>query len=184
MASGNRRGRDWVLGGRQLFGVFVLLVVLFGMVFTLGYLLGRHQYDEQLEAAASLLPGKSDSGRDRINEKPLKAGGRTAEKPEKPGTPASDWDFYHVAEPAKPAEPLTETPKSLVPGRTVVPAAGKSVPRIDSSRSNLKSVNPPAIPRGAVVLQGAARGRQADGGSVAQAVHQEKCRALGVPACR
>jgi cell division septation protein DedD len=185
MASGNRRGRDWVLGGRQLFGVFVLLVVLFGMVFTLGYLLGRHQYDAQLQAAASMLPGKSDSVPDRINEKPLKAnrgpGGSTAEKPEKPGTPASDWDFYHVAEPAKPAEPLTETPKSLVPGRTVVPAAGKSFPRIDSSRSNLKSVNPPAIPRGGVVLQVAAMARQADAVALAQALQQKKFPAFVLP---
>jgi cell division septation protein DedD len=181
MASGNRRGRDWVLGGRQLFGVFVLLVVLFGMVFTLGYLLGRHQYDAELQAAASILPGKSDSVPDRINEKPLKAGGRTAEKPEKPGAPASDWDFYHVAEPAKPAEPLAETPKSLVPGRTVVPAAGKYVPHMDSSRSNLKSVNPPAIPRGAVVLQVAAMARQADAVALAQALQQKKFPAFVLP---
>src|SRR5260370_17720438 len=147
MASGNGRGRDWVLGGRQLFGVFFLLVVLFGMVFTLGSLLGRHQYDEQLQAAASILPGKSDSVPDRINEKPLKAnrgpGGSTAEKPEKPGTPASDWDFYHVAEPAKPAEPLTETPRSLVPSRTMVPAAAKSLPPIHSTNSHLNPLKPP-----------------------------------------
>ena len=57
MASGNRRGRDWVLGGRHLVGVFVLLVVLFGVVFTLGYLLGRNQYDAQLRASASTVPG-------------------------------------------------------------------------------------------------------------------------------
>ncbi len=67
MASGNRRNKDWVLGGRQLVGVFILLVVLFGMVFTLGYLLGRNQYDA-LRAAASILPGRPDS----VIEKPVK----------------------------------------------------------------------------------------------------------------
>src|SRR5438309_1770516 len=106
MASGNRRGRDWVLGGRQLAGVFMLLVVLFGMVFTLGYLLGRHQYDAQLQAAASIIPGRPDGvpdrAPDRVNDKPLKpnrgASGSSPvklDKSDKPAAPPSDWDFYH-----------------------------------------------------------------------------------------
>ena len=59
MAS-NRRSKDWVLGGRHLVGVFVLLVVLFGMVFTLGYLLGRNQYDAQLRAAGKDARGSTE----------------------------------------------------------------------------------------------------------------------------
>jgi cell division septation protein DedD len=181
MASGKRRGSDWVLGGRQLAGVFMLLVVLFGMVFTLGYLLGRHQYDAQLQAAASILPGKPDI----VSDKPVKpsrfpAAG-AAEKLEKPQVPPSDWDFYHDAEPAKPAEPLPEAPKSLVPGRPLAPAAGKPSSRIDSPRSNLKSVSPPAIPRGAIVLQVAAMARHADAKALAQALQQKKFPAFVLP---
>jgi len=189
MASGNRRGRDWVLGGRHLAGIFMLLVVLFGMVFTLGYLLGRHQYDAQLQAAASIVPGKPDSVPDRTsertNDRSLRAnrgpGGGTADKAEKPGAPASDWDFYHSAEPAKPTEPLPEAPKSLVPSRSLVPAAGRRGSRIDSTRSNLKSVNPPAIPRGALVLQVAAMARQTDAVALAQALQQKKFPAFVLP---
>ena len=189
MASGNRRGRDWVLGGRQLAGVFMLLVVLFGMVFTLGYLLGRHQYDAQLQAAASILPGKPDGAPadrmpDRANGKPLKASrgasGNAADKVEKPGTPPSDWDFYRSAEPAKP-EPLPETPKFLTPGRPLVPAAGQPASRLNSTRSNLKLVSPPVIPRGAVVLQVAAMARQADAIGLAQALQQKKFPAFVLP---
>src|SRR5438270_13662837 len=99
MASGNRRNRDWVLGGRHLVGIFILLVVLFGMVFTLGYLLGRNQYDAQLRADASSIPGKPDSvlgtapdrGLDRANDKPGKAGRggskNSAVKSEAPAAP-------------------------------------------------------------------------------------------------
>jgi DedD protein len=185
MASGNRRGRDWVLGGRQLAGIFMLLVVLFGMVFTLGYLLGRHQYDAQLQAAASILPGRFENAPDRIpdrvNDKPLKGNRSTADKADKPGAPAADWDFYHSAEPAKPAEPLSEAPKSLAPGRPLIPAAGKPSPRIDSTRSNLKPVAPPAIPRGAVVLQVAAMARQTDAVALAQALQQKKFPAFVLP---
>src|SRR5690349_8426623 len=114
MASGNRRNRDWVLGGRHLVGIFVLLVVLFGMVFTLGYLLGRNQYEAQLRADASSIPGKPDSvsvrAPDRFNDKLAKAGrpgsNSSGAKPEAPAAPPADWAFYHSAEPEKPVEPL------------------------------------------------------------------------------
>lgn len=202
MASGNRRNRDWVLGGRQLAGVFMLLVVMFGMVFTLGYLLGRHQYDAQLQAAASIVPGKPDSVPDRIadaiRDKSLKANRGPSgsspdkldkfDKTEKPGAPPADWDFYHSAEPAKPAEPLSEAPKSapkspkyLTPGSPLAPTAGKSASRIDSPRSNLRAVSPPAIPRGALVLQVAAMARQADAVALAQALQQKKFPAFVLP---
>ena len=181
MAS-SRRSRDWVLGGRQLVGVFVLLVVLFGMVFTLGYLLGRNQYDAQLRAAASTIPGKPDS----VSDKPVKTvkslrGPGGLDDVEKPAAPPSDWDFYHSAEPAKPAEPLAEPPKSFVPSRTAVPAARKSATRIDSARSNLKSVSPPPIPHGAMVLQVAAMARQSDAVALAQALQQKRFPAFVLP---
>lgn len=181
MASGNRRGRDWVLGGRQLAGVFVLLVVLFGMVFTLGYLLGRNQYDAQLRADASSLPGKPDS----VSDTPAKASRApatiSAAKAEKPVAPSTDWAFYHSAEPAKPAEPMPEPPKSLVPSPASTPAAGKSDLRMDSARSNMKSLSPPLVPRGAVVLQVAAMARQSDAVALAQALQRKKFPAFVQP---
>jgi cell division septation protein DedD len=177
----NRRSKDWVLGGRHLVGVFVLLVVLFGMVFTLGYLLGRNQYDAQLRAAASTIPGKPDS----VSDKPVKSvkslrGPGGPDDVEKPAAPPSDWDFYHSAEPAKPAAPLAE-PKSLVPSRTDVPGAGRSAPRIDSARSNIKSVSAPIIPHGATVLQVAAMARQSDAVSLAQALQHKRFPAFVLP---
>jgi cell division septation protein DedD len=176
--AGNRRNRDWVLGGRQLAGIFLLLVVMFGMVFTLGYLLGRNQYDAQLRAAASVIPGRPDT----VPEKPVKPirGPARADKIEKPEAPVADWDFYHSAEPEKPAEPLTQPPKSLMPSRTA-PAAGSSGTRIDSARSNIKSVSPPLIPHGSTVLQVAAMARQSDAVALAQALQQKRFPAFVLP---
>src|ERR1700739_3396056 len=52
MASREKKsGGDFVLESRHLVGLFMLLVVIFGVVFTLGYLLGRSQYDTRLRAA-------------------------------------------------------------------------------------------------------------------------------------
>jgi DedD protein len=164
--------------------------VLFGMVFTLGYLLGRNQYDAQLRADASSIPGKPDSvpvrAPDRVNDRLSKAarhGGSnsSAAKPEAPAAPPADWAFYHSAEPEKPVEPLPEPPKSVAPSRTSMPAAGKSAPRIDSTRSNMKPVSPPLVPRGAIVLQVAAMARQPDAVSLAHALQQKKFPAFVLP---
>ena len=182
--AGNRRSRDWVLGGRHLAGIFILLVVMFGMVFTLGYLLGRNQYDAQLRAAASILPGQPDSAPERASNQPVKAGrapaAGSAAKSAKP-TPPTDWDFYHSAEPEKPADPLPSPPKSFVPGPTTTPAARKAGSRVGSPRSNLKSVSAPVIPRGAIVLQVAAMARQADAVALAQALQQKRFPAFVLP---
>jgi cell division septation protein DedD len=181
MAS-SRRSKDWVLGGRQLAGVFILLVALFGMVFTLGYLLGRNQYDAQLRASASTLPAKPDV----VIDKPVKSvksvrGPAGSDDIEKPAAPPADWDFYHAAEPAKPAQPLAQPPKSFVPSRTAAPATGKSGTRIDSPRSSVKSVSPPSIPHGATVLQVAAMARQSDAVSLARALQQKRFPAFVLP---
>jgi hypothetical protein len=60
MASNEKKGGgDFVLESRHLVGLFMLLVVIFGVVFTLGYLLGRSQYDSRLRAAVG-APAESD----------------------------------------------------------------------------------------------------------------------------
>ncbi len=183
MAAGKGKGRggDWVLGGRQLFGVFVLLVVIFGMVFTLGYLLGRNQY-ETLRADASSLPVKPEG----VSNKPGKPGRESAEKPTSatPSSPLTDWDFFRPTEPAKPAEPapeLLKSPKSLVPSRTNVPAPVNASPSVDTMRSNLKSVSPPPIPQGSTVLQIAAMARPSDAVALAQALQQKRFPAFVLP---
>ena len=58
MASKDKKsGGDFVLESRHLVGLFMLLVVIFGVVFTLGYLLGRSQYDTKVRAAAGVPKG-------------------------------------------------------------------------------------------------------------------------------
>ena len=65
-----------VLGGRHLVGIFFLLVVMLGVVFTLGYLLGRSQYDVQLNPSVEAAIRKVDefAGRPEKPEKTAPVG--------------------------------------------------------------------------------------------------------------
>jgi DedD protein len=177
MASANTRGRgDWVLGGRHIVGVFVLLLVLFGLVFTLGYLLGRSQYDTQFRAASG-ISGIFSGKADRTSEKSPSAAGR---KPADafPGPPASDYEFYHSAEPAKPSVPIAEAGKTEPVANPIAsePPVKPSAPEepVANSKGSARSLTSPLIPRGATVLQVAAFTHQADALALAQALDQKK----------
>src|SRR4029077_3859227 len=102
----NKNGGDFVLESRHLVGLFMLLVVIFGVVFTLGYLLGRSQYDARLRAAVGPPPGADSPAASPA----LKSKGKlqntgansTVSAPKQDAAPSqknSDWDFYHSAEP-------------------------------------------------------------------------------------
>ena len=54
-------GGDVVLESRHLVGLFVLMVAIFGVVFLLGYELGRNQYGDQVRAANSSPEENSDA---------------------------------------------------------------------------------------------------------------------------
>lgn len=145
MAPGNKKkSDDLVLAGHHLVGLFGLLVVMLGIAFTLGYLLGRNQDDGQVRAAAGFGPREIPASRSReTNETPSKinslssrgisaAGASSAPSPtnsqkratsrrnplvnssDGPGSPP-DWDFYHSGEPAKPVDRLTETSVPVPP---------------------------------------------------------------------
>src|SRR6266478_10190296 len=55
MPSGGKRGgaRERVLEGRHVIGLFMLMLLFSGGFFTLGYVMGRNQYDGQVRAATN-----------------------------------------------------------------------------------------------------------------------------------
>src|SRR5712671_2148049 len=101
MASKDKKsGGDFILESRHLVGLFLLLVVIFGVVFTLGYLLGRSQYDSKLRAAIGkqIEPDPPPAAAvARSKEKPQAKEPQAEEPP--PSPTGSNWDFYHSAEP-------------------------------------------------------------------------------------
>jgi cell division septation protein DedD len=142
---------DMVLGGRHLIGIFAFLVVILGVVFTLGYLLGRSQYDVQLNPSVEAAIRKVDklAGKE---EKPEKAA--SASQPRDAGDSAetavnhpTDWDFYHSNEEPKTPERLEEPPKPVAnkPKPAAAPAELKPVePRASAAPIPAKSAVTPA----------------------------------------
>src|ERR1700692_3139310 len=121
MASSEKKnGGDFVLESRHLVGLFLLLVVIFGVVFTLGYLLGRSQYDYKVRAAVDAPPGSDAPAA------PPAAKSKARPEPEDAQIPKknSDWDFYHSADPQAAADHLQPPPKSAA--QSTPPASGSN----------------------------------------------------------
>ena len=54
MASGGKRGAgERVLESKHVIGLFLLMLLFSGVFFTLGYVMGRNQYDGQVSAATT-----------------------------------------------------------------------------------------------------------------------------------
>lgn len=174
MASRQKKsGGDFILESRHLVGLFLLLVFIFGVVFTLGYLLGRSQYDSRLRAAVGVPPGS-----DGVTAPAAKTKGRPAApvNEDEPAPPKnSDWDFYHSAEPQAADDHLQPPSKPVAVAAKPAAAPNPAPPSAKVTKTKGSSdLGGPQIPRGAVVLQVAAVRRQDDALALAQALQQKK----------
>jgi DedD protein len=182
MASKNKSsGGDFVLEGRHLVGLFLLLVVIFGVVFTLGYLMGRSQYDAKLRASVGSPVGFETEAA------PLDPKTKSHSQPDDAPAPKknSDWDFYHSAEPqtapdhlqpaAKP--PVAPAPKLAAASSKPAASSPKPAKPVKASQSGDATL----IPKGSVMLQVAAVLHQDDALALAQALQQKKFPAFVIP---
>ena len=194
----NKNGGDFVLESRHLVGLFMLLVVIFGVVFTLGYLLGRSRYDARLRAAVGPPPDADSSAASpalKSKGKPQSTGansppaGRagTGSAPKQDAEPSqknSDWDFYHSAEPKTAEDHLQAAKKSVAATPPAAPlarqsgaASGKPAavpPKPAAPPINSAPPGAPLVANGAIMLQVAAVIREGDAMALAQALQQKK----------
>ena len=161
-----------------MIGLFFLMLLFSGVFFTLGYVMGRNQFEGQVRAETS--PRASDM---IINSKPDVQPKQTKSIPQvEPATdpatpPSSDWEFYHagenkaVDEHLKPAAPVNSSP-----ARTVAAAASKNLSA--SKPLSVPATRTPTgvaqIPHGAFMVQVAALTKQADAMSVAANLQRKK----------
>ena len=173
-----------MLEGRHVIGLFFLMLLFSGVFFTLGYVMGRNQYDGQVRAESS---GKFSDF--IVNSKPDVAPKKTKDIPRvEPATdpvtpPSSDWEFYHAGENKAADEHLKPAPSASGSSKTVASPSAKNLATAKTANNSAsKSVaGTPQTPRGSFTVQVAAFTRQADAMSLASNLQRKKFPAYVVP---
>ena len=164
--SGRRGGAERVLESRHLVGLFLGVVLLCGVFFTLGYVMGKTQYGGLVHAAEAL----SHTSPERVSARPSPTA--PAAGPSAPA--AGEWDFYSQnknndrLQPApKPSESAPQDAGDS-PGPAKMPAPeAKTVPASARFRA-------PHMSKNSVVLQVAALTHQGDALAMADALQQKR----------
>src|ERR1700693_2888116 len=164
--SAKRGGGERVLESRHLVGLFLGVVLLCGVFFTLGYVMGRNQLGGSVHAAESGMKNTpSSSAKSKVAE---------------PSTAAApDGDFYDKNKDTTHLEPPTAAVKSPpASNATAKPAANASAPAASAAKpsaSDAKAAHlqQPGIPKSAILLQVAALRRQSDALEMAEAIQQK-----------
>jgi cell division septation protein DedD len=179
----NGGGREMVLESRHVVVLFLMIVVISGVVFTLGYILGRNQYETQVRAAGPVsreVPREIKETAKAV--KPDSAATKAQPGAPNPAPSPSDWDFYKSAESKKPADHLQKATKTNAPAPP--PSAWKTKPAPTAKNTSApappaaKKLNPlmnaPLVPRGAIVLQVAALRQEGDALALAESLQKKK----------
>jgi DedD protein len=178
MARRGSRG-DRVLESRHLIGLFVGVVILCAVFFSLGYVMGRSQYSGSVQAA--YLPRHAATP--AINREKV-------EPKEAAPAPGGEWDFYankNNNQLEKPAP--APAPSKILPAPSEAPAIAATRPAANPSSAMPKAVLRPtranvskaAVPGNTIVLQVAAVTRQGDAVAMAEALQHKKFAAFVVP---
>ena len=164
-----------MLESRHLIGIFLGLVVICGVFFTLGYVMGRTQLEATVRAAAPPKPAEAATGMGVE---------KSAPKPAPVVPTPSQWSFPTTADAKKPVDRLEPPPpKSSAPAKVELnraPAAREPQPA-PVATTGASRQKAPAIPRGAVVLQVAALTKESDAYALASVLQQKKFPAFVLP---
>lgn len=179
MGGNARRGSgERVLESRHLIGLFLVVVVLCCVFFTLGYVMGRTEYAPSFRAAAAEITREVSPGRAHPSAPPPApdvSGGTAASG----AAPSSEWDFYSTKKPDAKRElskPSSSSAKPVTPAKPATPVAAPPAASPKPAAAGAKSARyqPPRIPRGAIVLQLAALTRESDALAMADALQQKQ----------
>ena len=177
--NGKHGGGDRVLESRHLVGLFLGVVLLCGVFFTLGYVMGRTQYGGAVHAADA--PLKSAAPSSAASSKPLK-GPATAKTPVSPD-PGGWLDENKTSTPdhlepaAKSAPAPVAKPPAPIPAVTPKSSKAEPVPRtktIAAPRQPAARFQPPPMTKNSIVLQVAAIKVQKDALEMADEIQRKK----------
>jgi cell division septation protein DedD len=186
MAAGGRRASagDRVLEGRHVIGLFFLMLLFSGVFFTLGYVMGRKEFEGQVRAEGPARP--SDIV---VHAKPEVESKRNKDLPQvEPATdpvtpPSSDWEFYHAGEKQATDDRLKPAPAMNAPARSTTSPSknltANAKPVVPSATKPV--VAAPQAPHGSFTVQVAALTKQADALNVASTLMKKKFPAYVMP---
>ena len=167
-----------MLEGRHVIGLFMAVIVLSGLFFTLGYVMGRNQTSGPVIADLREKPPASAFAKpETVSKKPQPA---SPDSPPETTTPAnSDWEFYHAGDRKKPEDRLK--PVSSPPASTPA-VAKKTDPVVVKTKAAPSLANNNSSKRGgsqqmagpSFILQVAAVRKDADALDLAKRLQQKK----------
>jgi cell division septation protein DedD len=150
-------------------GLFMLMLLFSGVFFTLGYVMGRNQYDGQVRAASNprtLQPApvapKSETPAKRSNE----ARRDSDNSNDINSQPNSDWSFYSSGKSSSPDD-------SLKPAWSIPAPTPRTVSTSAKGKGG-KAAATAAIPANSYNLQVAALRRESDAMSLAAHLQKKK----------
>src|ERR1700679_2822763 len=157
--TGSRGGGDRVLESRHLVGLFLGVVLLCGVFFTLGYVMGRNQYGGSVHAAESPSRNTPPSAKSKEGE-------------------PTEWDFYggkkdndHLEQPASAKSPVSSNAPANKPNTVTPPAPSK--PSVSDAKTPAR-YQAPVVPKASILLQVAALRRQGDALEMADAIQNKR----------
>src|SRR5580704_9780469 len=172
MASGGKRGAgERVLEGRHVIGLFMLMLLFSGVFFTLGYVMGRNQYDGQVRASTNLrgLPDSTVLPKPQVAPKPLNRKSAPAPGADAVAPANSDWEFYHAGDSNKTDDQLKPaTNPSQVPA---IGKSGSSTKQVNAASKT--SVATPLNAGGGTSLQVAALTKESDAMALANTLRKK-----------
>lgn len=189
MASGGRKSAgERVLEGKHVIGLFLLMLLFSGVFFTLGYVMGRNQYDGQVRAATtgSGTPDTIVSTKNNVAaKKPSPTEPLENESDPATASNKSDWEFYNNSTPAKREPHLDPAPKSSsntpaaksvntrAPVEPPTPAP-VATPVTITAKSSKPAAAVPSSSSSMILLQVAAVSRQDDALSIASSLQKKR----------
>lgn len=172
--SGSRRGGERVLESRHLIGLFLGVVLLCCVFFTLGYVMGETQYGNTPVQAASLNSVKSLP---------------QAAKPAAQAPSSPEWDFYTEKKttdvPLKPQPAKSSATRVVAPSVNAAsrvssnPPASRNISSSSTRASHVPAALPPSryraprMSRNAIVLQVGALRSQSDALAMTDALQRK-----------
>jgi cell division septation protein DedD len=178
MASGGKRGGagERVLESRHVIGLFMLMLLFSGVFFTLGYVMGRNQYDGLVRAATEPRTKLQNpfSSKPELPARQTSHPASSEAPTDTTAPPNSDWEFYHAGDSKKTVDHL----KPAVPPSTLVqkntPVLVKTTAASKSTGNSAKPLNAPPVPGSSYTLQVAAVSREADALELATRLQHKK----------